>query len=297
MKPATWTIAATTLLTACAAAEPLQAQPTDLMCDLYQNTDQILGYASDHLIVFGEMHGTKESPEAIQQFVCAALEKGFAVRLGLETGREQSGPLDNALAQPFDRALLKEAATEMWSIPDGKGTEAILRLLKQVSVWKSYDLDVSVFTYDGEPADYVNAKNIAKVRDAAMAREIDRQLNGFDEVVVVLTGNFHARKNAFEFADQVFFPMASLITERPVLSLNMRYGPGEAWVNASIQNEDGTIEERIGALAMSGNVGDDPSKRTFELDTSGNEQFNGYYFTGPITASPPAFPDLLQDLD
>lgn|GEM_PF-2934303 len=297
MKPANWTLVTFAVLAACTADETVLVQPVDLMCDPYHGTEQIIRYSSDHLIVFGEMHGTEESPEAIQQFVCAVLEQGLSVRLGLETGRAQSDALDSALGQPFERNLIKGAATEMWSIPDGRGTEAILDVLSQVSAWKSNKLDVSVFTYDGEPQDYENAENIAKVRDAVMAREIDRKLDGFDGVVVVLTGNLHARKSAFEFADQEFVPMASLITERPVLSLNMKYGPGEAWVNASIHNDDGSIEDRIGALTMSGNAGNDPSTRKFELDVSEQELFDGYYFTGPITASPPAFPDLLPDME
>ena len=77
----------------------------------------------------------------------------------------------------------------------------------------------------------------------------------------------------------------------------MKYGPGEAWVNASIQNEDGSIEERIGALSMTGNAGDDPSERIFELNIPEGEPYDGYYFTGPITASTPAFPEVVRDLN
>ena len=91
--------------------------------------------------------------------------------------------------------------------------------------------------------------------------------------------------------------MASLITERPVFVLTMIYGPGEAWVNASVQNEDGSIEENIGPLQLSGNAGDDAPMRTFDLEIAADEPYDGYYYTGPITASPPAFPDLFDQPD
>lgn len=223
------------------------------------------------------MHGTVESPEAMRQFICASLEQGLSVRPGLETGRAQSAPLNNILGQLFDDNLVKETAIELWSSPDGKGTEAVLALLEQVSIWKLNDLDVSVFAYDGQPSDYRNAENIAKARDAAMAKEIDRQLDILDGVVVVLTGSFHAKKRAFKFAEQEFVPMASLITKRPVLSLNMKHGPGEAWVNASIYNEDGSIDRKVGVLQVNGNAGGDTSMRKFELDIPESEPFNGYY--------------------
>lgn len=273
------------------------SQAETLECDPYENADKVLQFAPDHLIIFGEMHGTKESVEGFQQFVCSTLERGFAVRLGLETGHSQSVALNDALATPFDAVRVRDAAPQFWSTPDGKGTDAALKLLEQVSEWKAAGFDVSVFTYDSEPADFSEAKDIARVRDATMAREIDRQLEDFDGAVLVLTGAFHARTRQFEFAGQKFFPMASEITGRPVLSLSMKYGPGEAWVNATVQNEDGSIESSIGPLKVSGNAGNDTSLRIFDLEVQAEELYDGYYLTGPITPSPPAFPELLEDVE
>ena len=285
------------LIIASCANNTSPSQALNLECEPYENADQVLQFAPDHLIIFGEMHGTVESVEGFQQFVCSTLERGFPVRLGLETGHAQSVALDSALATPFDDTRVRDAAPQFWSTPDGKGTEAALKFLKQVSAWRAAGFDVSVFTYDSEPADFRGAKDIARMRDATMAREIDRQLEDFNGAVLVLTGGFHARTKQFEFAGQQFFPMASEITGRPVLSLSMKYGPGEAWVNATVQNEDGSIESSIGPLKVSGNVGDDTSLRVFDLEVQAEELYDGYYFTGPITPSPPAFPELLEDAE
>lgn len=274
-----------------------RAEQTDTDCVPYAGTDAVLSHARDHLIVFGEMHGTKEGPLAVSEFVCAALNGGLSVRLGLETGRSQTKALDRALAPPFNAVLVKQAAPTLWSTPDGKGSEATLELLAQASKWREMGKEVSIFTFDAEVRDYVNKDDISRARTQVMVEEIDKQLQNFDGAVVILTGSFHAREKEFEFSGRSFTPMASLISQRPVISLDMRYGPGEAWVNASIQNEEGALTRKIGRLSLSGNVKPGTPINKIELMTTEDGLFDGVFFTGPISASPPAFPELASGAD
>ena len=265
-------------------------RPESLNCDPYAGTAELLDRAEGHVIFLGEMHGTNESPEALQQLACAALERGEAVRIGLEANWPQGAPLNEALREPFDEGAVFQAAPIMWTTPDGRGSGAILELLKHVAAWRADGLDVSVFAFDAVQEEWTATENSFSPRDAAMARHVDRQTEGFEGVVLVLAGGFHAQKALFDYADGTFTPMASLIRARPALSLKMLHSGGEAWVNAAIEEDDGSIVESVGPLSMSRNGNPEGPQRAFTLKSLPPQDFDGVYFTGPITASAPAFP-------
>ncbi|MEC7289312.1 MAG: DUF6624 domain-containing protein [Pseudomonadota bacterium] len=274
-----------------AEAQPADDTSGNRNCSIYDGTEAVVERALTHVIVLGEMHGTNESVDAFEHLICVMLDRGMPVRVGLEATWSQGASLDSQLRLPLDMDAVREAAPDMWSTHDGRSTEAILELLNKIAAWKSNGHAVLVFAFDAETRDWVTAENRSVARDAAMAIQVDKNLADFDGAVVLLTGDFHARKHAFDQFGQHFVPMASKIKERPVFSLRMRYGPGEAWVNVSVEHEDGTVEESIGPFQMSGNVGDNSASRVFEITETEHDYFDGYYFTGPITASAPAFSD------
>lgn len=260
--------------------------PTSLTCDPFAGTSELLDRAAGHVIILDEIHGTNEAPEALQQLACSALERGDPVRIGLEAVWTQGVPLHAALREPFDDTAVFEAAPIMWTTLDGRGSGAILSLLKQVAAWRAEGHDVSVFAFDALGEEWATAV----IRDDAMARHVDREVAGVDGVVLLLTGGFHARKRTFEFAGDTYTPMASLITVRPAFSLQMMYDGGEAWVNGSIEYEDGTIVDSVGPMTVGRNSLETGAARSIALTNPQPEDFDGSYFTGPITASAPAFP-------
>lgn len=278
------------LLSAC-GSETSENQVTMLDCAEYAGSETVIERAQSHLIILGEMHGTNESVRAFEHLVCSALEQNIPVRVGLEANWSQGGPLNAALTAPIDMQTVHDAAPAMWGVHDGRSSIAVLELLKQISDWRLDGHPVSVFAFDAEPEEWVASENQVIARDNAMAKQVDRHLSDFDGAVILLTGEFHARKAVFKFADQSFIPMASLIKQRPVLSLAMRYGAGDAWVNVSVESADGTMENSVGPFKMFGNVGDDDARKVFKITDTEPGEFDGYYFTGPISSSPPAFPD------
>ncbi len=273
------------ILTACAHSPPLPEEPA-LTCAPYTGTEELLDRAAGHVIVLGEMHGTNESPEAVQQIACAALARGEAVRIGLEAVSSQGAAIDAALDGPFDEEAVFQAAPLMWTSLDGRGTGAVLDLLKQVAQWRAEGFDVSVFAFDA----MLKGPFSAAARDTAMAESVDLELSGFEGVAVLFTGSFHAQKRPFDYAGDTITPMASMIRVRPVFSLQMHHTGGEAWVNATIEQDDGTIVESIGPLKMGPNGKTDVTARTIELGSLLPDAYDGSYITGPITASAPAFP-------
>lgn len=263
----------------------------ELDCQPYAGTEYILGLAEDHVIILGEMHGTNESPDALRQLACSLLKSGQSVKIGLEAEWPQGEELNALLDRPFSREEAFGAAPSMWSTHDGRSSEAVYRLLEQLSRWKQQGLDISIFAFDAVPGEWMGSENEAAARDRAMAQQVDRQIEEFEGAVLLETGSFHAQKRAFFFAGQEFIPMASQISARPVLSLEMTYSSGFAWVNAGYEDDAGNLIEQIGPMRMSGL--DDPElpPKSFSLESDNPAAFDGTYFTGNPTASPPAFPN------
>lgn len=254
-------------------------------CNAYTGWEAVVAKAQTHIIVFGEMHGTTQSPEAVRGLVCEMLKSGITVLLGLEAEHWQGEALNAALSNPIDSSVLLAAAPKMWGVHYGRSSEATLSLLEDIARWRSNDLPISMFAFDAEPDEWVSAENGAVARDAAMAIHIDRATENFDGAIILLTGEFHARKQLIHFGDQTYVPMATKITVRSVFALEMKYGPGEAWVQGSVDGGEVTI----GPMKLGGNEGTEAPVRTFIMDGK-NENYDGYYYTGPITPSPPAFP-------
>ncbi|MFN3313154.1 MAG: hypothetical protein ACK46Q_06785 [Hyphomonas sp.] len=266
----------------------LVSEAAGLECQPYENTDEVLAVSETHLIVLGEMHGTNESVEALRGLICAALRAGKPVRVGLEAAAWQGGPLNQLLRHPLDETAVLEAAPEMWQVEDGRSSAAIMALLKQLGEWRSAGFDVSVFAFDYSSGELSGEDPAHLSRSALMARHVDEAVSDFEGAVFVLTGEFHARKQAFDLGSERYVPMAAQVTRRPVLALRMVYGAGEAWVQAVIEKSDGSYEDLTGPLKLNGTALAGAPVRSFELAGDAEGLFDGSYYTGPITASPPA---------
>ena len=270
-----------------AVLQPI-AQGTNLDCEPYAQTEEVLAFAETHIIVLGEMHGTNESVEALTGLVCAALMKGTPVTIGLEAAAWQGEPLNQLLQLPFDEAAVLKAAPEMWQVEDGRSSAAIMSLLKLLSYRRSAGYDVSVFAFDYSFSEWNREEPLHIARDQIMATRVDEVVSDRKGAVFILAGEFHARKAPFEFGSERYVPMAALITSRPVFSLKMVYEAGEAWVQAGIEKSDGTYEDFVGPLKLPGIAAAGSPLRSFILAEDPEGYFDGSYFTGPVTASAPA---------
>jgi hypothetical protein len=134
------------------------------------------------------------------------------------------------------------------------------------------------------PHEAAQAENIAM---ASRARPYDR--------VLVLVGNLHAMKQPYNIGRGPFEPMASkLEAYGPVVSLRMRHGGGTAW---NCQRDCGVHKakaigsfEREPFVMLQGR-----SKRRETANDWLDAYFDGFYWVGPISASPPKAPDHKQE--
>ncbi|MEO0550562.1 MAG: hypothetical protein AAFZ91_11635 [Pseudomonadota bacterium] len=232
-----------------------------------------------HVVILGEMHGTIEGTAFVESLVCSVLAEGKPVRLGLEAVANHSDSLNTLTQNSFSRDAVYAAAPTMWDSHDGRSSEAEYKLLEQIADWRLAGHAVDLFAFDRP-----YGRNIGLSRSEFMAKAVDEALADYDGTVLVYTGGAHSTLTREDLTPKRG-SMANLVTERPVISLDMVYDAGEAYVQASVDGGD----LMVGPLSLQGTNSYGLQPWSLSLEPLG-VHYTGYYYVGPITASPPAFP-------
>ncbi len=257
-------------------------------------------------VVFGETHGTKEAPAFVSDLVCALAARGDKVLLAVEHGSTYDARWQEAWALPqeqFRNAVLQHG----WQgREDGVASIAMLDLIVRAHALKEGGAHIGIVAFNGArdddqrsrfadlpsqgPHEAAQAENIA---EAAADRNYD--------TVIVLVGSLHAMKAPTSIGGPEFEPMAArLATYGPVATLVMKHGDGSSWScqlaedaefvpgqplpqNAVVcaDHPAGGRDDLEGEPYVSLTMPQDDPKRGF---------YDGFFWVGPITASPPAFP-------
>ena len=240
-----------------------------------------------NVLLFGELHGTRESPAFIGDVLCAAVGARLPLVLALEVPRSEQRAIDGFLASagtPEDRAVLAAGAFWGREYPDGRSSEAMLALIEQARSLRRSSAELRVVTFAAA------ASLPFRQHDRAMSDSLARAAGeAVDRVTVVLTGNVHARLARGMPYDSTFAPMGHLLARRlagrSVVSLGMAHEGGEAWTCRAARDDPdrfacnaGPVEPQPGAAAWS-----------VELATEAGPgaPYGGRYGVGPITASLP----------
>lgn len=230
--------------------------------------------------VFGEIHGTREAPELFGDIVCNAAVGPRRVLVGLELPSSETGAVHAFLVG--DHAL---AGTEFWTQPfqSGRTSAAMLALLSELRRIIKSNPKVELFLFDiPHGAD-------SRGRDARMADAIlGKRASDRDAVVLLFTGNLHARKARGVPWDPALEPMAYHLVTRGLrlISLNMRNPKGTAWICKS------NDASSCGPVKLGG---EEPSPgaspRGIRLSgATSTDGYDGVYIVSSVTASPPAMP-------
>lgn len=315
MRKQTW-IGATLLgsslyLTGCATPQeplplPAIAQTAIDACPIPEGWPSIEEQASD-FVVFGETHGSSEAPALVADLVCALAKRENSVLLAVEHSSFYNDAFQQAWAGPADQLPAALAAAGWAGREDGVASLAMLRLVQRAHALKSAGHPVSIVTFNGArddaqrerfahlpgqgPHEAAQAENIA---DAAAADSYD--------FVIVLVGNLHAQKEPVEMNGQAFEPMAMRLAQYgSVTSLVMRSAAGETW-NCQLR-EDYEFVPGQPLTSDAIECGAYPHLGNAELNRApflslgefpgvpGRASFDGYFWVGSTTASPPAFPE------
>lgn len=209
-------------------------------------------------LILGELHGTRELPEAAGAIACEASARGPVV-LGLEL--------------PPD-ALLRTSPLWSQSYQDGRTSEAMAALLERVASWRREGRPIEVLGFDG------NATTVDS-RDTVMASTIARRrAERPDATFVLLMGNLHARKQVGSpwnredghrwLASQLTFPVTTLDVAAP---------RGTAWICGA------ATPQSCGPQSVSTTKGAGVSN---SIQLRGDGVYDGVLELGSLTASPPA---------
>ena len=187
----------------------------------YSDCSAIPELAQGKLLLFGEMHGSIESPALIARLACSFSESR-EVAVGLEIKTSEQSSIDAYLASrgtSADREKL--TSTAFWQdTRDGRASEAMLGLIETVRELKSRGKPVSVFAFDDQPGTDLE-------RDVAIANGIRRfHLAHRNSTIIALMGNIHAMQKPFVLGEKELMPSGVLLKDLSPVSVYIAYPAG-----------------------------------------------------------------------
>ncbi|MCS0583695.1 hypothetical protein NX784_19050 [Massilia pinisoli] len=245
--------------------------PAGMDCSaIPRTTDYLRGH---RIVMFGEGHGTKESPATFLRIVCAALRQGASVAVGLEMPVDLNEPLATYLQSTGDlaarTALLR---TEFWKQgQDGRASVAMADMIDGLRRLRQAGYSLEVFAMQGAGADW-HLRN-----DEKMATRIREAFNAAPtSLILTLTGNVHSMKTKPEwFPAEVPAPIPTYLKDLAPVTFDLTSTGGSAW----------SCQKECGPRAESVRSGPDE----FVVAASGmGDAYTGQINIGKTTASPPA---------
>ena len=218
---------------------------------------QIMRYAgARHFVVLGELHGTREMPQLVQELIQAYVAQGARVHLGLELPATENARLATYLASNGNAAARQALlTTSYWRTAgtphDGRRNEDTLSLIEAMRVLRAQGRDVQVFGFDQVlPA----AQAGTGARDVAMADALRAHHATLpsDGRLLVLTGNVHAMRTQPEGLP--WPPMTALLLDLQPYAVRVDARSGQAW--------GCTQHRQCGARSLSAYTGPSPLQKT-----------------------------------
>lgn len=221
-------------------------------------------------VVFGEMHGTVETPRLVGEYVCELTERGHGVRLGLEIPEQEA--VDRYLSSDGS-ASAREAlfAKPFWARgEDGRSSDAMFRLLERMRELRLAGRDVTVVAFD-------DRSGFSGTREAGMTERLRAAMQRSPgKRTVALMGNVHAKNGIGNPLDDQFEPMVYRLRDLEPRTLWVDFVEGSAWVcTGACEVWERTAANRLrwpAGVSMGG----------------GPEGFDGMIIFPTMAASPPA---------
>ena len=245
------------------------------------------------VVLLGDFHGTAEIPAFFSDVACTALRRVPALIVALEIPADEQERVDRYLGSSgsgADRAALLEGGFWRDAYQDGRRSAAMaalierLRTLRQEGPALPGPHRLEVLLLDSP------AVSSAGERDRRMAAAILGALRpgapgAAAPLVLALAGNLHTRTVQGSPWDASHVPMgchlARSLPEGSVRSLDVAHLGGTAWFCT------GADPASCGEKPLKG-VGEVPHATIRLFPRPDERGFNGVYFVGRLSASPPA---------
>lgn len=256
-------------------------------------------------VVFGEMHGIRQSPEMFGDIACALASRREHILVALEQNATDDAALqklwesdDKAFAEAIPKAL------EWQGRNDGISSRAMLAMLVRLHTLKTQGAMIDVVAFngarDGAQRDRFETLPGQGPHEAAQADNIRHAADAdrYDHVLI-LVGNLHASKQPVTRGGTTWQPMAMrLAPSAEVTTLNIMFGSGTTWNCMGRPGFHPVPGKPITSDAIECGAHDTKGDRKLKrgrflaLGTPpGSEAdpgYDGYFWVGPAVASPPA---------
>ncbi|MFL5343967.1 MAG: hypothetical protein ACJ8AT_04205 [Hyalangium sp.] len=228
-------------------------------------------WLSEGLLVLGEYHGTEESPRTAAQTVCAAAAGGKPTWLALEIPRDEQPRLDAFLATGDEAALL-EGPFWRRDYQDGRSSQGMLGLLREVRRMRAAGRDVHILAFDVPSTGGAGGDD----RDAQMAARVAQaRTQAPSEPMVLLVGNVHATRRLKIPRSMIWHLVKQGVALK---TLNIASSGGTAWMCGATCGLEHLSGEDLG-----------PERRVLETPEAEKQGYDGLWYVGPVTAAPPAW--------
>jgi hypothetical protein len=262
-------------------------------------------------VIFGEIHGTKESAEFFSDVASMLAGRGKRVLVAVELSASGDAYLQQVWNGPKTGFAARLTKGE-WAIrKDGVASEAMLAMLTRLHTLKADGAKLSVVAFNGFRDDTQRLRLDTFLsqsgHEAAQAENIiaAAQQKRFD-YVLVLVGGFHSIRKEVELEGKNIKPMAMhLAASGTLVSLKMAYSGGTGWhciLKSDVQPSPGqqiTTEMLDCGIHPMRAEGDSAIASTLKdtkhigLHSSGDH--DGYYWLGQVSGSPPAHQRRLEE--
>lgn len=272
------------------ANEPANSPETS-QCEVVEGWQEVAAL-NPRYVIFGEWHGTEQSPAFVGNLACALSKQGKRVLVAIEHKSEDNPAFQAAWAKSgveFEEQLL---TTTWWKgREDGVASVAMFDMIAQLHALKEQGYAVSMATFNGAKDDAQEAKfahlEAQGPHEAAQAENIHDAANaGHYDIVLTLVGSLHASKQTEDWDGEKFDPMAMHLERYgdKVISLNMRFASGSVW-----NCQPNEMAEVICASRPDKGY-EDLNRSPFINLSQVDDAYDGYFWLGPVTASPPKVP-------
>jgi hypothetical protein len=287
-----------------AALATAQRQPSRSACTIPGGWTNVAARGTRY-VIFGEIHGTGESPAFVARLACGLASRGERLLIGIEQQASDNAALQQAWSLPDGQFAAALRRTGWAGRLDGVASRAMFGLLLKLHALKARGRAIDVVAFNGFRDD-AQRRRFADLpaqgpHEAAQAENIRRAAeSGRYDHVLILVGNLHARKTPVGDGAAAFRPMAmQLAPAAEITSLNMRASGGSMWnclARPGARLEPGKPIPPSAIDCGSHDTGRSPvdlGRHAFiRLGAFPGEpadpSYDGFYWLGRVKGSPPA---------
>lgn len=200
------------------------ASGSAVACRPIPGWDEILANPSARWLVIGETHGNNESPDIFADAVCLTAQVRPVV-VAVEHPDADQAAIDAFLASDGGEAAMQAFLTaDMWKTPDGRASEATLRLFQRLRTMKQAGEIRAVIAF--VPSRFARPYTQAEYEER-MANRLE-EAAGSDATMLVLTGNVHAARTEVPWEPH-YLPMSGHLPISETVTLNIVTNGGSTW--------------------------------------------------------------------